>query len=85
MYRKPDDENLPVSILGRHEDHSSALHRRLFTPGPSCLLMDGEPVSYISAQGDYLLSGTVMLNPQGVSGIICGCCSNVVDCPTVRR
>ncbi len=43
---------------------------------------DGEPVSYITSQGEELLTGVVLIdpNPNGASGILCSCCSTVISC-----
>lgn len=45
-------------------------------------MQDGEPVSYITSQGEELLRGTVRIDPapNGTSGILCACCSTVISC-----
>ncbi len=43
---------------------------------------DGEPVSYITSQGEELLKGSVRIDATeaGPSGILCACCNGVISC-----
>ncbi len=45
-------------------------------------LQDGQPVAYITSQGEELLKGTVRIDPDpsGTSGILCACCDAVISC-----
>ena len=45
-------------------------------------LQDGEPVDYVTSQGERLLSGVVQIgDASGVgSGILCACCGEVISC-----
>ena len=42
----------------------------------------GQPVAYITSQGEELLKGAVRIDPdpEGASGILCACCSTVISC-----
>jgi hypothetical protein len=45
-------------------------------------VQDGEKVEYRTSSGEVLLTGTVVIDtsPNGVSGIRCQCCGDVVSC-----
>ena len=47
-----------------------------------CLAQDGQPVAYITSQGEELLKGAVRIDPDpdGASGILCACCATVISC-----
>ena len=45
-------------------------------------VQDGQPVAYITSQGEELLKGSVRIDPDpaGASGILCACCDAVISC-----
>ena len=45
-------------------------------------MQDGQPVAYITSQGEELLKGSVRIDPDpaGASGILCACCDAVISC-----
>ena len=45
-------------------------------------LQDGEKVTYMTSQGEVILTGVVRIDPspQGISGILCCCCNKVISC-----
>lgn len=45
-------------------------------------LQDGERVTYMTSQGEVLMGGVVVISTKanGVSGILCDCCSQVISC-----
>lgn len=47
-----------------------------------CRAQDGQPVAYITSQGEELLKGAVRIDPdpEGASGILCACCNTVISC-----
>ena len=51
-------------------------------PGLLFFEQDGEPVSYITSQGEELLKGSVRIDASeaGPSGILCACCNTVISC-----
>ena len=66
----------PRASVARLSQRNKNKHRRLFD-GEA--LKDGEQVSY-NAHGVKLLTGTVVINPSGVSGIRCDHCNTVISC-----
>lgn len=61
---------------------NSNKHKRLFSGGPNCPLTHGEEVKYVTAQQEVLLKGTVCIDHQGQSGIMCSHCDKVISCST---
>ncbi|BDA40764.1 probable chromodomain-helicase-DNA-binding protein 4 at N-terminal half [Coccomyxa sp. Obi] len=69
-------------VSGARRERNSNKHKRLFLPGEPGGLTDGEPVSYITSQGEELLKGSVRIDATeaGPSGILCECCNTVISC-----
>ncbi|CAL8466932.1 g6468 [Coccomyxa elongata] len=69
-------------VSGARRERNSNKHKRLFLPGEPGSLTDGEPVSYITSQGEELLKGSVRIDATeaGPSGILCDCCNTIISC-----
>ena len=64
---------------GARPARSSHKHKRLFD-GVESGLKDGEPLAYITTQGEKLLDGVAVIDPAGIgSGIRCACCATVIS------
>ncbi|CAK0734199.1 hypothetical protein CVIRNUC_000397 [Coccomyxa viridis] len=70
------------AVSGARRERNSNKHKRLFLPNEPGGLIDGQPVAYITSQGEELLKGAVRIDPdpEGASGILCACCNTVISC-----
>eukprot|EP00879_Flechtneria_rotunda_P024265 GHRR01025716.1.p1 GENE.GHRR01025716.1~~GHRR01025716.1.p1 ORF type:complete len:461 (+),score=103.97 GHRR01025716.1:766-2148(+) len=65
---------------GARRERNNNKHKRLFLGGPGALV-DGQPLAYkAGADLKPLLTGVAVINPDGVSGICCSCCNQIVSC-----
>eukprot|EP00884_Botryococcus_braunii_P009424 jgi/Botrbrau1/18483/Bobra.0072s0063.1 len=67
---------------GVRRERNTNKHKRLFEYGASGALQDGERVIYRTTQGEDLLTGVVRISrdPNQPSGIVCGCCQQLISC-----
>lgn len=78
------------AILPHRVRHATALrnknkNKRLFIAGSGSELVNGEQVTYMQsiAQNIPVITGTIVIDPHGISGILCHHCNEIISASMV--